>query len=306
MVRLFLGGFKHVMYIYKPTLFDRVQGFLVNLTRREFLKVSGLAIAGGLTSSIVYLGVENEVGELVVKHITIPVKNLHPALEGFKIVQLTDIHIYPITPIEVAAQAVEIANSLEPDLTVLTGDYVWREGEAIFDLAPVLADLDARQGVYAIIGNHDIWEGLETSLAGLKETGFPVLINQGVTISAGAGSLYLAGLDDGMSGRPDLGAALDGMPSNAPVVLLMHEPDPADTFSLDGRVVLQLSGHTHGGQVRIRDLPMVLPPLGRKYDLGLYNLNGMWLYVSPGIGEISVPLRYNCPPEVSLLTLVRA
>ena len=306
MVRLCLDGNEQVMGAYQPTLFDRVQGFLVNITRREFLKISGLTIAAGLTSTVVFLGVNDETGELVVNQITIPVKNLHPALEGFKIVQLTDIHIYPITPVEVAAEAVAIANSLKPDLAVLTGDYVWREGEAIFELAPVLADLNARNGLYAIIGNHDIWEGLEISFTGLRDAGIPVVINQGLTITEGAGSLYLAGLDDGMSGQPDLAAALDGMPAEAPVVLLMHEPDPADEYSLDGRISLQLSGHTHGGQVRIRDMPMVLPPLGRKYDLGLYNVNGMWLYVSPGIGEISVPLRYNCPPEVSEITLVRA
>ena len=291
---------------YKPTLFDRVQGFLVSLTRREFLKVSGAAIAAGLTTTVVYLGVNDERGDLVVKRVSIPIEGLHPALEGFTIVQLTDIHIYPITPIEVAEEAVAIANSLKPDLAVLTGDYVWREGEAIFELAPVLAGLNASHGLYAIIGNHDIWEGLDICLAGMREAGIPVLINQGLTITEGAGSLYLAGLDDGMSGQPDLEAALRGMPAKAPVVLLMHEPDPADEYSLDGRVSLQLSGHTHGGQVRIKDMPMVLPPLGRKYDLGLYNINGMWLYVSPGIGEISVPLRYNCPPEVSEFTLVRA
>ena len=88
-------------------------------------------------------------------------------------------------------------------------------------------------------------------------------------------------------------------------ILLSHTPDyvlTAQKYDID----LVLSGHTHGGQVRIKDMPMVLPPLGRKYDLGLYNINGMWLYVSPGIGEISVPLRYNCPPEVSEFTLVRA
>lgn len=291
---------------YKPTLFDRVQGFLVSLTRREFLKVSGAAIAAGLTTTVVYLGVNDERGDLVVKRVSIPIEGLHPALEGFTIVQLTDIHIYPITPIEVAEEAVAIANSLKPDLAVLTGDYVWREGEAIFELAPVLAGLNASHGLYAIIGNHDIWEGLDICLAGMREAGIPVLINQGLTITEGAGSFYLAGLDDGMSGQPDLEAALRGMPAKAPVVLLMHEPDPADEYSLDGRVSLQLSGHTHGGQVRIKDMPMVLPPLGRKYDLGLYNINGMWLYVSPGIGEISVPLRYNCPPEVSEFTLVRA
>ena len=81
---------------YKPTLFDRVQGFFVSLTRREFLKVSGAAIAAGLTTAVVYLGVNDERGDLVVKRVSIPIEGLHPALEGFTIVQLTDIHIYPI------------------------------------------------------------------------------------------------------------------------------------------------------------------------------------------------------------------
>jgi len=97
---------------YKPTLFDRVQGFFVSLSRREFIKISGAAIAAGLTTAVVYLGVNDERGDLVVKRVSIPIEGLHPALEGFTIVQLTDIHIYPITPIAVAEEAVAIANSL--------------------------------------------------------------------------------------------------------------------------------------------------------------------------------------------------
>jgi hypothetical protein len=91
------------------------------------------------------------------------------------------------------------------------------------------------------------------------------------------------------------------------VVLLMHEPDLADIYSQDPRISLQLSGHTHGGQIRIPGIgALVHPHLGKKYDFGLYNVNGMWLYTNRGIGCISEPIRLNCPPEISEFTLARA
>jgi hypothetical protein len=91
------------------------------------------------------------------------------------------------------------------------------------------------------------------------------------------------------------------------VILLLHEPDLADKYSRYGRVALQLSGHSHGGQVRLPGIgPVILPHLGRKYDFGLYRVNDMWLYTNRGIGNISVPLRYNCPPEITLFTLEMA
>jgi predicted MPP superfamily phosphohydrolase len=114
-------------------------------------------------------------------------------------------------------------------------------------------------------------------------------------------------LDDGWSGNPDLEATLDGAPSDVPVVLLCHEPDLADQYSLDGRVSLQLSGHTHGGQIRLPGVgALILPYLGRKYDLGLYKVNHMLLYTNRGIGVISEPVRYNCPPEITQFILQSA
>jgi hypothetical protein len=133
------------------------------------------------------------------------------------------------------------------------------------------------------------------------------LVNQGIAVEHNGGLVYLAGLDDGWSGHPDLDTALQGAPDQAPVVLLCHEPDLADRYAADGRVALQLSGHSHGGQVRLPGKgPLVLPFLGRKYDFGLYHVGGMWLYTNRGLGCISVPYRYNCPPEVTHFTLVRA
>ena len=277
------------------------------VTRRDFLKFSSLAAAGGLITATTAALFKDESNTLSIEHITIPINNLKPALEGFKIVQMTDFHLYPFTQLDLVERAVEVSNSLDPDLTVLTGDYVWRNINAMDDLAPALAKLDAKYGVFATIGNHDIWLDVEAVKSSFKAVGLPVLENQGITFDAGGASLHLAGLDDGWSGSPDLEAAMDGAPQDAPVILLMHEPDLADRYSQDPRISLQLSGHTHGGQIRIPGVgALVHPHLGKKYDFGLYNVNGMWLYTNRGIGCISEPIRINCPPEISEFTLVRA
>jgi hypothetical protein len=191
-------------------------------------------------------------------------------------------------------------------MVVLTGDYVWLQVEAVFELTAILSGLQAKHGIYAVIGNHDIWTDVEVVRLGFQRQRIPVLVNQGVPISQGKGTLFLAGLDDGISGQPDIQTALEKIPAGSPVVLLLHEPDLADEVSLDGRVALQLSGHTHGGQVRLPGLgAFILPNLGRKYDYGLYRVNQTWLYTNGGMGTISVPFRYRCPPEITEVILVR-
>jgi len=280
---------------------------MTQLTRRDFLKLTGTAVAAGLVTTTGVLGIANEAYEPVIRRVAIPVQGLKSALDGFRIVQMTDFHMYPYTTSALVRESVELANSLSPDLTVLTGDYVWRIPEGAEDLAAILSGLNARYGVYSILGNHDIWLDVDLVLQAFSRHRLPMLINQGIPITVGTASLYLAGLDDGWSGHPDLKTALDGAPPAAPVVLLYHEPDLADQVSLHPRLTLQLAGHTHGGQVRfpVRG-PLILPYLGRKYDYGLYRVNDMWLYTNPGIGMISVPYRYNCPPEVTEFTLVGA
>ena len=117
--------------------------------------------------------------------------------------------------------------------------------------------------------------------------------------------IFLAGLDDGWSGQPDLNLALQNLSPGIPTILLMHEPDFADIFSKDKRVSLQLSGHTHGGQVRIPGLgAIVLPDYGKKYEQGLYRVKDMWLYTNRGIGVIWPAVRFNCRPEITEITLV--
>ena len=276
------------------------------LSRRDFLKVAGVSTVSVVGGTVGFLAINNEADHAEVITVQVPIKNLPPALDGFTLLQMSDFHLYPYTQPELIREAVGICNQLKADLIVLTGDYVWLQVEAAFELAEILSGLDARYGVYGVLGNHDYWEGIDTVLAGFESQRLPMLINQGFPISTKSGGLYIAGMDDGWSGRPDLEAALESAPAGYPVVLLYHEPDLADGIAEDGRVSLQLSGHSHGGQVRIPGIgAFVLPYLGRRYDYHLYRLNQLWLYTNGGMGTISVPVRYRCPPEITELILVR-
>lgn len=274
------------------------------MNRRDFLKVAGLAVGGGLVTASSYLAINDEAQNPVVDRIPLRIRNLNPALDGLTIVQITDVHLYPMTQPALVEKSVRITNDLNPDLVVLTGDYVWQELEAIDELAPILAGLNAKYGVFSTLGNHDYWLDAGVITRAMESAGIPVLINQGISIQHGNSSLYIAGLDDGWSGKPDLNRALESVNADEPVVLLCHEPDLADYFSRDERIDVQLSGHTHGGQIRIPGIgALILPYLGRKYDIGLYQVNDMLLYTNRGLGVISEPIRYNCPPEITQFIL---
>jgi predicted MPP superfamily phosphohydrolase len=277
------------------------------INRRSFLKLSGTALFAALGTLVSYFFIKNEYENPVIEYVQIPIPGLPAAFEGFRIVQISDIHYYPITTLELVDQAVRMANELKPDLVLLTGDYVWHEVEVIFDLMPSLAGLNARHGVYSNLGNHDLWTGVDIVTQAFKEARMPLLVNQGLPITIGNDAIYLASLDDGWSGKPSMNAAMEGWPEGAPTILLMHEPDLATQYSLDKRVSLQLSGHSHGGQVRLPFFGAVLLPyLSWKYPLGLYDVNGMWLYTNRGLGTTNIPLRVNCAPEITELTLVSA
>lgn len=253
------------------------------------------------------LAVKDESEQPVVDVVEVPIKDLPAAFDGFTIAQLSDIHLYPYTQAETVQRAVELANQFQPDLVALTGDYVWKDLDAIYDLTAIFSNLKATYGVVAIMGNHDIWLDAGTIKSAFTEASFPMLVNKGFPIQRSGTEIYIAGLDDGWSGQPDLDQALTGVKENVPVILLFHEPDLVDQVAMDGRVSLMLSGHTHGGQVRINGKrPPIQPYLGTKYDIGLHQVGSTYLYVNRGIGNISIPLRINCPPEVTRLILRKA
>jgi predicted MPP superfamily phosphohydrolase len=247
--------------------------------------------------------------------IEIPLAGLAESWDGFRIVQLSDIHYdehFSIVPLR---KAIDMVAGLKPDLVVLTGDYVtapwprprdWSAVWASTGIAPCaqwLAKLQAPFGILAILGNHDFSANPLHVAALFQSHGISVLRNHSVSLEREGKRLWFAGLDDVLSGKPDLDLALRGIPIGETIVLLAHEPDFADYV---GRrpIALQLSGHSHGGQIRLPLIgPPYLPKLARKYPWGLRRIGPLTLYTNAGIGTIRVPVRLNCPPEVTLITL---
>jgi predicted MPP superfamily phosphohydrolase len=278
------------------------------ISRREFLKLLGIAGASVVGAGAVgwHYGVRVESKNLSIERVTIPIVGKQNVPDGYRVVFMSDIHYYPHTQLDLVKDAVRLANSLKPDLILLGGDYVDLESEPIFEVAPALAQLNARQGVFAVMGNHDYRLNQLLIQQGLVESGIKILNNEGLLLTSGAGRLYLAGLDDPWLGRADLKGALEKMPAGIASLILAHEPDFADAAARNEQATVRLSGHSHGGQIRLPGIgALVLPPFGEKYDQGLYRVGHLWQYTTRGIGVKFPPLRINCPPEITEITLVR-
>lgn len=242
--------------------------------------------------------------QLVLENRNIRISGLPVAFDGFKIALFSDLHLFPYTKLELVQEAVNLVNSLQPDLAIIAGDFVYKQLAAVFDLVPVLSQLNPRCGTLAVLGNHDHWMGAHVILQALQKAGIRFLINDGIEIQRGSKSIFVAGVDSVWAGVPSPQAAFAKRRGNIPTILALHEPDGIGAISQTFTVDLQLSGHSHGGQVR---LPLtgalVLPPWGQKYDLGLYRVGESQLYTNRGIGLVGVPVRFNCPPEVTNIVL---
>jgi len=280
------------------------------LTRRQFL-FSGAAVAATGVGVDGYL----ETYRVQLKKIDVRLKRLPAEFEGFTVVQLSDFHYeerFSILPIR---KAVELVNTLSPDLIVLTGDFITvgmfesgsharrHAAQAAAPCASILSGLKARVGKYAVLGNHDAFANATLVTRALEASGIPVLNNRSVPIEKNSVRFWLSGIEDALEAQPDLGAAIEKVPRGEATILLAHEPDFAEEAALNS-VDLQLSGHSHGGQIWIPGLGAPwLPPLGRKYPRGMYNVGNLVLYTNIGIGTIRAPIRINCIPEVTLITL---
>jgi hypothetical protein len=241
-----------------------------------------------------------------VVRVSVSPAGLPPALDGYTICQLSDLHRGLLVAESFLHRAVELANSLQPDLTVVTGDFVSDRAHFAMSCGAALSRLRARDGIFGVLGNHDYWnDDPEAVSATVQRSGIQLLTNRSVSLRHRGVSWSLCGVDDWWAGRPDLDAALSDVPGNAFKVLLCHEPDPADEAALRG-IPLQLSGHTHGGQVLLPGRrPLVTPDFGHKYPVGLRRVAGSLtqVYTNTGLGVIFPPIRINCPPEVTLITL---
>lgn len=271
------------------------------MNRRSFLRL--VAAGMGVTALGAGWVTQVEPNWPVVERVTVALPRLPDQLGGLRVAQLSDLHISQYTTQGDVARAVAATMRHAPDLIAITGDFVWRQAaELVSLLIEPLRELAAPLGVYAILGNHDHWEGPYEVQAMLAKAGIPLLINQAVRLDSGA-PLWVVGLDDVWEQKADPQAALAGVPDDECKVLLVHEPDYADQAAR-WPVDLQLSGHSHGGQINLPLLgPPVLPYLGQKYPAGLYQIARMRLYTNRGIGVIAPPVRLNCPAEITLLTL---
>lgn len=277
------------------------------ISRRRFLKVAATGVLGlglpAIGASAYVTRVEPYL--LDITRLTLPLPGLDPAFHGFTIVQASDWHLGAWMRPERMREIVGAINALQPDLIALTGDFVSRlEPDTARVLHHLLRALRAREGVAATLGNHDHWTAPAAVYGAIIGAGHRCLANAALAVRRGGAALYVAGVDDIWEGQHDLARALDGIPDGAPTILLAHEPDYADEVALTGRVSLQLSGHSHGGQVRLPGRgALILPRLGRRYDQGLYDVGGMALYVNRGVGMVAPYVRFNCPPEITHFTL---
>jgi predicted MPP superfamily phosphohydrolase len=266
------------------------QNFLT-LAIRFIMRFFGLLFGTALVLGFYAIFIEPQ--NVKVETIDFQIPGLPPDLDGFTIGVLADLHLGTHVSFRRADKAVTLLKKASPDVIVLAGDMIVDpEKVAQFDMT-----LSPLGHVYAVMGN---WDRRYPESMWDKSSNITFLINSGVTIAPG---LYLAGIDDYNVGHADLDAALKDAPENSHRILVSHAPDFADVVTPEDRISLVISGHSHGGQIRIPGFPLVLPPFARKYPAGLYSAPHCSVYTSRGVGTSHIPARFLCSPEVTLIRL---
>lgn len=295
------------------TEFDRRTNLESTLRRRKPAGHKGKDLPPLITAPIEALNLlplistraRQEAQSLSVTHNVIEIPQLPPSFDGVTAAFLTDFHCGPLTPLAFLEHVVHETNRQKPELVLLGGDYV--EGaNYIGPVMKVLERLEAPLGIYAVLGNHDYWDDPHAIRLALKEIGVADVTNSGRWISVDGSRIRIAGVGDFWEDGQDMHAALSGVKEDESAILLSHNPDFVMDLR-DPRVKLVLSGHTHGGQIC---LPRVGPLItnskyGKRLVGGLVPFESFLLYVSRGLGTVLIPVRYRCPPEVSLITLRR-
>ncbi|MEZ4708207.1 MAG: metallophosphoesterase [Caldilineaceae bacterium] len=261
-----------------------------------------------------YAGLKKRLSNLQcdVEQISLAVPNLPAELAGLCLAQISDIHLGEHFHSEQLYDAVTVLNQLAPDYVLMTGDYVTDHVRYAQGLIEPLRHLHVP--AFAVLGNHDCYCGAAEIAQALAATPVQLMRNQALELHPG---FWLAGLDDILRGRPNLAATLRPIPQDAATVLMVHEPDFFNRVVQEQIPIhLQLSGHTHGGQIRIPKLRAsrrqtqtwapVLPSLGRQYSMGLYSVGQRYVYINRGLGFTGWPIRFNCRPEITLITLEQA
>lgn len=283
-----------------------------SMTRRKFLQRCAIAGAGVLGAGTWATEIEPEWIE--VARVPLPIANLHPAFEGWKLAQISDLHVGGWMTRERLQHVVDKVNALRPELVAITGDFATRAAQRHSPMiSEVLSTLEPRVEAFGVLGNHDHWTNPKIIREALRKSGVQELENSFHTIRRDGGVLHLCGLDDAWIGAADVSRVLETLPAanrktGGSAILLAHEPDFADEYSRAGRFDVQLSGHSHGGQIQIPLVgPIHLPLYGEKYHTGRYQVgNGskkLTLYVNRGVGMVWPYVRFHCRPEITLFTL---
>jgi uncharacterized protein len=278
------------------------------ITRRSLLAAAlRLTLAAPVAGAAGYGYVRAiEPGWVAVERVALTLPNLDPAFDGYRLAQLSDIHMDRWMTGERFRSVVAEVNALAPDLIAITGDFITMQPIAprLAELVPELRRLAARDGVFAVLGNHDHWTEAADVRAAIREAGATELRNTSRPIRRGEATLHLAGVDDFWVGQANLERILGQLPVGAGAILLAHEPDFADISAPTGRFDLQLSGHSHGGQISVpfAGAP-ILPTHGPKYPRGPYQVGPMIQYTNRGLGMVEPYGRFGCRPEITLLTL---
>ena len=268
---------------------------------RRFAAGAALLCAGGLLYA---REVEPRWLEVVRLELTLP--RLAAPFDGYRVVQIGDLHLDDWSRPGRLGRISDLVNAERPDLIVVTGDFASYSARRLDTerLVGALGRLRAPDGVLAILGNHDYLTDVGLIRACIHQAGLTELLNEAVAIRRKDSELHVAGIDDVMEGRSRLDLVLRALPEDGAAILLAHEPDFADVAAATDRFDLQLSGHSHGGQVRVPLLGRaVLPPFSQRYTRGLHRVGGMLLYTNRGLGTVHARLRFGCRPEITALTL---
>jgi uncharacterized protein len=267
---------------------------------------------------LVYYAREVEPYRVAVECLTLELPRLAPAFDGYRLVQIGDVHLDGWMTPERLGWVVDLVNEQRPDLVAITGDFVSSSSTRyVPGLVGPLKRLEAPDGVVAVLGNHDHWAGAQAVRCAISSAGVADVSNGLKTLRRGGAALHLCGVDSVMEDLDRLEEVLAALDQAGPgcAVLLAHEPDFADESAATGRFDLQLSGHSHGGQVRLPFLgasyffvpPLsrskYVPPLSRRYQSGLYRVGEMLQYTNRGLGVMYAQVRFNCRPEITVFTL---
>ncbi|MEM9217802.1 MAG: metallophosphoesterase [Cyanobacteria bacterium P01_F01_bin.150] len=284
-------------------LFNRFLPALLKFATQYF-KATVIVLTTALCALTYVLHVEPNWIEIV--PVTVDMPHLDPAFNGTRIVQISDTHMDKSWMTSQRLQRiVQVIEQQNPDLVVITGDLIDHDPVAASPLMiKPLTHLASQYPTFAVLGNHDYWGDPHPIRDALAKTPVNELANQVHTITRENAKLHITGVDDVWMKRDRLDLVLDQLPDDGAAILLVHEPDFADKAAATGRFDLALSGHSHGGQVRIPFKGAAwLPSYARRYPLGQYQVGNMTQYTNRGIGMSTLNVRFNCRPEITVFTL---